>query len=354
MRQSLSGSSCSSGYSVELAFRELTELNELMAGSLRINDVFRSVSSRVCHLVGCSGTALWLLDESRSHLRTAANWKIDAASEPVESLQLNEGLPARCFSAKRILVCDAPMPDEEDPPFGSEILKHSSAAIPLLRGAEVVGVLQLFFSNRARVVDSMMPLLNAIGARVSPVVLRSMIFERNQAISLTDVITDLPNERAFHLILEKNIAEAQGHPQGQPFSILAIDVKGFSGIKDSSGHSTGDEVLRQVGRIARENLRGMDFFARSHTDEFLAVLPTATEEVALQIIARIENGIGESTLRDHGSEIRVGGLNIGWAVFGQDGETAVSLLSRARLRKNFAKDRPGPRKVILFPQKSAG
>jgi diguanylate cyclase (GGDEF)-like protein len=354
MRQSLSGSSCSSGYSVELAFRELTELNELMAGSLRINDVFRSVSSRVCQLVGCSGTSLWLLDESRTDLRTAANWKIDAASEPKESLQLNEGLPARCFSAKRILVCDEPMTDEEDTSFGSEISRYSSAAIPLHRGAEVIGVLQLFFSDEAGVVKSMVPLLSAIGAQVSPVVVRSMIFERNQAISLTDVITDLPNERAFHLIIEKNIAESRRHPQGQPFSILAIDVKGFSGINDSAEHFTGDEVLRQVGRIARENLRGMDFFARSHTDEFLAVLPTATEEIAIQIIARIENGIAESTLRPGGSEFRADRLNIGWAVFGQDGEAAASLLSRARSRKNFSKELPGTRKVILFPKRSTG
>ncbi|CAN5201963.1 hypothetical protein BH20ACI2_BH20ACI2_08790 [soil metagenome] len=354
MRQSLSGSLSSSEYSAELNLRELSELNELMAGSLRIKDVFRSVSSRVCQLVGCSGTALWLLDESRTHLRAAAVWKIDAATPPEKSLPLNEGLPARCFSTKGILVSNDPMPEKVDPWFGSGTLKCSSAAIPVFRGTEVIGVLQLFFSDGARSVNSMIPLFEAIGTHVSPVVVSSMIFERNQAMSLNDVITDLPNERAFHLILEKNIADAQQHPKGRPFSILAIDIKGFSGINDSAGHSAGDEVLRQVGRIARENLRGMDFFARSQKDEFLAVLPTASEEIALQIIARIENGIAESTLGLCGLESRADGLNIGWAVFGQDGETAASLLSRARLRKNFSKDVPGSRKVILFPQKSAG
>ena len=51
-------------------------------------------------------------------------------------------------------------------------------------------------------------ILDAIGERAAPLVLASIARERSQENALTDVTTDLPNERAFHLVLENQVAEA--------------------------------------------------------------------------------------------------------------------------------------------------
>lgn len=107
---------------------------------------------------------------------------------------------------------------------------------------------------------------------------------------MTDVTTDLPNERAFYLILENQIAEAQRKREDRPLTILAIDIKNFDEVNQKFGHAAGDRILNFVAHGIKDNLRQMDFLARSIGDEFLAILPTATKEVSHEVIARIQTG----------------------------------------------------------------
>ncbi len=340
MRQLFDDSLMRSGSASERFHLELSDLNELMAGSLSVRDVFRSVSSRVSEIANCSSTRLWLLDENRTHLRPAGRWEREPADESQEDLQSTEEPANRCFDGKRIL-------------FDSRRAGATpkGAAIPLFRGAEVIGVMQLFFNHAGWLPDRIALQLEEIGTLVSPVIVASMISERSRAHALTDTVTQLPNERAFYSFLEDHIAASQGIGAYRPFSVLAIDIKNFQGINKTAGHSSGDAMLRQVGQVARENLREMDFFARSHNDEFLAVLPTASEDVTLEIIARIEQAVEECALQ---SAIPRIGLNIGWAAFGRDGDTGAALLARARLRKTISKELPDSRKFLLFPQAALG
>src|SRR5207253_4107332 len=111
---------------------------------------------------------------------------------------------------------------------------------------------------------------------VAPLVLSSMALERSRANALTDPTTDLPNERAFYLVLENQIAEAQRKQGDRPLTILAIDIKNFEDINRRFGHAAGDRALNFAAQLVKDNLRQMDFLARSTGDEFLVILPTAS------------------------------------------------------------------------------
>ena len=310
---------------------DLRDIGDLLARSISVKDVFRSISSRVCQLVNCDGARLFLLDHDRKGLIESADWWniYKLSGKPDEQSE-------RCYSLKKILV------DHWDYE-GSEIF---SAAIPLTRGSEVIGVLQLFFAEPPPL-DELVPQLEVIGDAVSPVVLASMIYERNSERATTDAITELPNQRGFNNALEKMIAEAHG--DGRPFSILVIDIKDFAIINKSLGHHIGDSVLRRVARIARINLRDMDLIARSEADEFLVILPTASESETHTIISRIHEGVAGEDLPEGLDRIQKVELNFGWAVFSSDGDTVSNLLTRARLRKDKTKDRSATQNVLIFP-----
>jgi diguanylate cyclase (GGDEF)-like protein len=180
----------------------------------------------------------------------------------------------------------------------------------------------------------------------------AVTFEQTKTAALTDVTTDLPNERAFYLVLENHIAESQRRRDERPLTILALDVRGFDEINQQFGHAAGDRVLAYVAAVVKESLRQMDFFARSSGDEFLAALPTANKEISHEIIARIHTGFFGRKLRlteDDSIEVEI---NIGWAAFGTDGETPASLLAAARERRGQAKT-VSPPKVLWFPSEMA-
>ena len=93
----------------------------------------------------------------------------------------------------------------------------------------------------------------------------------------------------------------------------------------------------------------MDFLARSIGDEFLAVLPTASQDMTRQIIERINTGFVRRRFQVTDEESIEIEMTIGWSVFGSDGETPGQLLSLAQLRKAQAKS-PEPGNVLWFPR----
>ncbi|HEX8422064.1 MAG TPA: GGDEF domain-containing protein, partial [Pyrinomonadaceae bacterium] len=98
---------------------------------------------------------------------------------------------------------------------------------------------------------------------------------------------------------------------------------------DTHGHAIGDRMLASVAAIIKKQFRQMDILARYAGDEFVAIMPMASGDVAEMVAERIR-----SAVESHEFAIRTGrttriGISIGIACFPTDGETSESLLSRA-------------------------
>ena len=325
----------------ESGLRMLDEANEFFAGSIKPADMFRLVSSRIREFAAFRTCAFLLLDETRSHLRVAGADGPDAERLKNKTFAFDACPLGTCFRRRSVEISNsiAGINGEFCP----------VAAIPLLNRTEAFGVLLLYFDSGSGPDERDASLFEAIGTRVAPLVLSSIALERSMSNALTDATTDLPNERAFYLVLENHIAETQRKRDDRPLTILAIDIKNFDDINQRFGHAAGDRVLTFVAHIIKDNLRQMDFLARSLGDEFLAILPTASREISHDVIARIDTGFFGRKLKVNDDETVEIELNFGWAAFGNDGETSGALLSIARQRKEQAKS-TAPSKVLWFPQ----
>ena len=324
---------------IDRGLTALDAANEFFTGALRQSDTFRLVANRVRGLAPFQSAALRLLDETRSHLVIAETEGFGVEDQKGLASGFDNGLAGCCYFSRGV-------------EFGNEALSPTdhvspSVAIPLVRGTEVFGVLQLYFDRSYDSEKAGRSLFEAIGTRVSPLILSSIAFERSQANALTDATTDLPNERAFYMILENQIAEATRKRDERPLTILTIDIKEFDDINRKHGYAAGDQVLNFVAQVVKDNMRQMDFFARSMNDEFLAILPTASKEVSHEVIARIHSGFfGRKLKVSDEASIEVN-LNFGLATFGEDGETADQLLGISRLRREQSKS-VLPNKVLWF------
>jgi len=107
-----------------------------------------------------------------------------------------------------------------------------------------------------------------------------------------DALTGLNNRRQFEVRLEQEINIAQRKKSNLCFMILDIDH--FKSINDTFGHLVGDEILYNVAKIIREEIRTYDIAARYGGEEFCLLLPDTSISKALLIAGRLRERIEKS------------------------------------------------------------
>ncbi len=334
---------------IENRLRALEEASEFFGASLKPADMFRLCASRINEIVPFAACALFSANENGTRLRVVA--AAGENSEQLKNLEIesHKGLAGKTFCSRR------PQRDEklllEKSAIVPAALANFTSAVgaPLARGAEVFGALVLYGNAEKTFDEKSLRLAEAVAERVAPLFLSSLAFEQNVANALTDALTNLPNERAFYLVLENKIAESQRFRQERPLSILTVDIKNFTALNETFGHALGDRVLAFAAEIIKAQLRQMDFLARAGSDEFLAVLPTADKGKAAEIVGRIERAFAAKAFEISHGEKKYLQLNFGAATFFSDGETAGQILQAAHLRKQQAKT-PGKGSVLWFPK----
>ncbi|MEJ2700474.1 MAG: GGDEF domain-containing protein, partial [Desulfuromonadales bacterium] len=144
--------------------------------------------------------------------------------------------------------------------------------------------------------------------------------------ALTDPLTDTFNRRGIEKIAEKLLDGARR--QGEPLSLLLIDLDHFKKVNDSLGHPAGDSVLLQFALLAQKHLRRSDVFGRYGGEEFVAVLPGMETAEAFIAAERLRTAVVKSGFSYRRKPVRLT-VSIGIASFPGDGAQWLRLLDRA-------------------------
>jgi diguanylate cyclase (GGDEF)-like protein len=158
--------------------------------------------------------------------------------------------------------------------------------------------------------------------------------EKMESMAITDALTGVLNRRGFEQRASAYLAEISDEAKG---ALLFIDLNQFKQINDRCGHGAGDELLRIAAERLQRSLRPRDIVGRPGGDEFVALVPSVTADIAGDLAERLVDAL-EQPYHIDGHTLYCS-ASIGMALYPEHATTLTGLLRSADEAMYRAKSR---------------
>ena len=325
--------------SITEAQREVFALHEIaqtIGSSLNLQDTVSLVSSKLRAIVPFDTCIIYLVDEKtgKAHPAHCAGENPEIFAK--RRVNVGDGITGWVIANARSMCNASPELDLVGVP--EELTKSIRGVLvsPLVREDGAFGAITLYSKSRVSYTTEHVRLLESVSQHASSALNNALTFERTRESALTDPLTDLPNSRAFYMMLEQRIAEGQ-RLNKESLAVISLDVDDFKKINDSYGHAVGDRVLANIAKVIKKEMRQMDILARYAGDEFVAIMPMASATMANMVAERIRTAVESQKFHVRTGKVVEVGVSLGISCFPNDGETTEQLLTAAA--RNMQQDK---------------
>jgi diguanylate cyclase (GGDEF)-like protein/PAS domain S-box-containing protein len=163
------------------------------------------------------------------------------------------------------------------------------ASFPLMRDGSPFGVVAALFEQRRVLEPTAIELVQAICRQASQAFARIRLQEELAHLALYDQLTGLANRSLLREHIDSALAASARTTQ--PVAMMFLDLDGFKPVNDRLGHTTGDDVLREVAARLRSVVRDSDVIGRFGGDEFIVLCPETDDAQAILIAERLREAV---------------------------------------------------------------
>ncbi|MGM0507767.1 MAG: diguanylate cyclase [Fusobacteriota bacterium] len=127
--------------------------------------------------------------------------------------------------------------------------------------------------------------------------LRELVAEKEKLYmrAIRDGLTGLYNHSFFKKELEKEIIRSRRYDRN--FSLIMLDIDDFKEKNDTYGHQYGDEVLKKLSMLLKEESRTNDIIGRYGGEEITIILPETDIQSAYDYAEKLRKKIKNMKLK---------------------------------------------------------
>ncbi|MBV5323311.1 GGDEF domain-containing protein, partial [bacterium] len=162
-----------------------------------------------------------------------------------------------------------------------------------------------------------------------------------------DNLTNLFNQRYLEETLERELRRAAR--KQVPLGIIMLDIDYFKNVNDTQGHAAGDALLKELGKLLKEQTRYADIACRYGGDEFVLILPEASLDATRGRAEDLRDKVGRLHVEYRDKILEPITISLGVAVFPDHGATGKEVLESADIALYRAK-REGRNCVVMTSQ----
>ncbi|MFW6263416.1 MAG: GGDEF domain-containing protein [Thermotogota bacterium] len=318
----------------------LQKSTKLLAEMLGYNEALVSVINRndqVVNRIGYYGIKKEDFDDLASMKVTADS--INDLFRPEFKFSGTYFIPAESRMYEKLNLWDA-VYNEEQNWDKNKWHRDDLFLIPFLDSEnEFIGYIALDFpKNGKRPTEEDAEIARIFAEQIGRMVETSFKYKKILETTKIDRMTKLNNHTTFYEKADELIKKSSFE---QPLSLIMMDIDDFKAFNDTYGHLLGDQALKKVAQVIKENIP-IDAVAARYGGEEFAVLLTKTDklkavEIANQIICKV-------------AETDVDGLHVtiscGVATCPEDGRHSSTLVSTADSALYISK-KTGKNKVTM-------
>lgn len=215
----------------------------------------------------------------------------------------------------------------ENDPIIHLLSSEELVAIPLKSKEKVNGlILADNFITRKPITKDDIRMLTMLANQAGLAVENSQLYEKAIIRAHSDYLTDLWNHGYFQYMLQVELERSKATKT--PLSLIMVDIDDFKVYNDLLGHQAGDDILKGLAMLLKNQSRKMDYVCRYGGEEFTVILPHADKKEALLIAERLRVDIEKHTFSHEeilpSKKLTV---SIGLASFPGDGQTPSELIA---------------------------
>lgn len=216
--------------------------------------------------------------------------------------------------------------DAREPETARSPAARACMVVPIVCDNQAVGCVQLLAGRQNFYNADQLGLIGRLIGLAAVGVRNALLHSSTRELADTDSLTGLLTSRAYHERLESEFRKAQNTRLS--LSLLVVDVDNFKRVNDTYGHPAGDELLRRVGGLIRQQARRNDVCCRCGGDEFIVVMPQTIKSEAAIVASRIRKAIEEQAFTFDDSRVHAT-VSIGAASYPQDVTSKHALVKAA-------------------------
>ncbi|WP_371369156.1 diguanylate cyclase [Sporomusa rhizae] len=307
------------------AHRKLSALYRITAivqKTVDEKEVLEEIVDGITRELGFANAAIFLLDPESQELVNKAH---RGYNDHVR-ISLGQGITGYAVQHRELVYVPDIRLEPRYIPGSSNGL--SEVAIPLIVNDQVIGLLDVETTEEQALKAYDLDLLRSLASQIAMTIAHANHVSKACTEASTDGLTNVYNYRHFRNTLNLEFKRASRY--NRPLSLLMIDIDYFKHYNDINGHLYGDDALKAVADLVRQNCRDTDFVFRYGGEEFVVLLPETAIAQAHIIAERIRKAIAEYPFQN--SSTQPGGsltVSIGIAGYPDDAESETELIGAA-------------------------
>jgi diguanylate cyclase (GGDEF)-like protein len=308
----------------------LSETDDLLQSCLSSEEAYHAVIRHIRSQLPDSSGAICAITNSRDLVEAVAQWGKPSLTENFFALKdcwaLRRGRVTVLSNHDSQMACAHIGPTPPD----------YAMCVPMMAQGETLGVLYLHNGRATEKKASATPLplsesqermVKTLAEHLALAVANLNLRESLRMQSIRDPLTDLFNRRYMEESLERELRRSMR--KKLPLALMMVDVDHFKRFNDSFGHEAGDDLLRELARLLRAQLRAEDIPCRYGGEEFALILPEAAMEAALARAEDLRRTANNCQIQHRGTTLDRVSISIGVSCYPQHGTTGETLLRSA-------------------------